>query len=173
MRISLSRISKMETNQSLQRYHFKSNSEICFKQVTSVQCMPSSNWILKISNNFILKWKSPWEFIFSGPVYTSVLSLVLVHVRKHAWQGPGPAWCPRRFWSEGNRQKLEVPEVRGELGGRQTLKKLKGPLGPFLESQNISLVVHQRQMGRQWVADPLVTAGVKRVKITSRPLCVI
>lgn len=53
--------SKMETSQSLQRHRFKSDSEISFKQVTTVQCMPSSNWILKINNIFILKWKSPWS----------------------------------------------------------------------------------------------------------------
>lgn len=41
-------------------------------------------------------------------------------------------------------------------GERQTLNKLTGTLGPFLESQDISLVIHQQYMGRQWVADPLV-----------------
>lgn len=151
-------------NQSLQRYHFK--------QVTSKQRGPLSNWIL-INNNFVLIWKSPCVCMFSGSIYTSVVSLVLVHVREHVCQGAGPAWCPCRFWSEGNKQKLLSPWNGRRTGGRQTLKKLKGPWGPFLESQNISLVVHHQQMGRQWVAVPLVVVPELRGTITSSTHCVI
>lgn len=172
MHIALRQISKMETNQSLQRYHFKSNTEICFKQVTSVQGMPSSNWIVNISNNFILKWKSPWEFIVSGPVYTSVLSLVLVHVREHVWRGSRAGLVPKEILVWKEQAKTGSPWSGRRAGGMQTLKKLKGPWSPFLESQNISLGVQQE--GRQWGGrSSCHCARVKRVKIPSNTPCVI
>lgn len=61
------------------------------------------------------------------------------------------------FCSEGNKQKLEVPEVWEEGWREADLEEAEGTIGSFLEPQNISLVVHQQQMGTQWVGDPLVT----------------
>lgn len=58
-------------------------SVICFKQI-SVLCMPSNNRTLKMSGDFILKGKSPWEFLCSGTVYTSLLLLVLLHILQGA-----------------------------------------------------------------------------------------
>lgn len=43
LHISLGQISGVETSQSPLRDHFKSKSEICLKQVRSVQCVPLRN----------------------------------------------------------------------------------------------------------------------------------
>jgi len=81
------------------------------------------------------------------------------------------AWHLRRLWSEGNKQKLEVHGVWGELGRSRPWRSWDGPFCPLQESQNISLVLSGSPPDGRTRGSRLSShcARVKRVKIAPGP----